>query len=1087
MKRLFSLALILLLGFLLGTLGFYQWDKSPIPLEKVQWSTNVHWIAPVESSYRFYARKTFEITELPQTAWLRLSADNDFILYINGQSVVKELSIINNSLGLSRRLTDRQQQLNSTAPYRSLDAPEIFIENAKDWKIAYYTDLTRFLKLGKNAITLEIQHSTLQPRFALEGKVQGASGTVISLDTGVTPWLVYSLGDKRQNIVWNELDFPDYHWQNAKDLGKINESIYSRISSNLVTYPLQGYWISGQESSKGELWFKQEWEVAHLPPRAFLRFAAQGDFSLQINGKIVAHLPNDQSSILHLYNITNLLNKGKNTFLIRLSRSMSQTDTSLQNPPLQIFLNGWTETRNYQIDQTLNSDSQWHTFPNQQNLSIQTVSILDTPAPQQFQRKIEGDAYLFDYPDYLLRQLFWQIGATLLILAIAGTIGYYYFKQKETFWQSIETGSAFLLPSTLFLLEIGLLRHRYADAEPGLIFAQSQSNTFILFAWLTTIILTFFYTSIDKKHIKSPLNLWGLFSLGLLIPLSLILAQLLSLSFLLTILLCIGIIILSFLPLITSSTHWQTQINQCLLWLQSHWHQRGETIILIGITILGFIIRVYLLEFNDLQGDENVSWDAAKGILKTGVPQSSSEIWYTRSPAYHYMLATWLKIFGDSIFTARLLSVLWGTATLVIIFILAKKITKNSVLSLIITAFFMIDPWEIQVSRFIRFYQVMQCMSLLSFWLFIKGFIEQDKRLYQWLFYIVITFTILNQEVTVTLLPCFLLGFIFFYRKIRFPHDWSIFVGASMVMIITIYDILFFGIKCLTPWVALAITTDSIIKPHLLNVTGFISSFFVGFNRMHTIYSFLFFGGFLYFLRKKEGIIIWLFSSIFFNLIVTTILVRQLSYRYVYAIYPLFIILAIYSAVELWGKVGDIYERFLQHRLPLKQIALIYLALLLCFNIEPLRVLSAYHTSIFMRNNEMFEYIKSHRKSGDVVISSSPFGAAIVLGGIDYYLPGTLSFDTLYSHNGRVIDRWAGGVVISNLDQLSRIQEQAQRIWVHLDDHKQNNFPPEMSDYIEKFGQPVQESFATRVRLWQKDDGRLPERIPNSGKDLGTY
>jgi hypothetical protein len=122
-----------------------------------------------------------------------------------------------------------------------------------------------------------------------------------------------------------------------------------------------------------------------------------------------------------------------------------------------------------------------------------------------------------------------------------------------------------------------------------------------------------------------------------------------------------------------------------------------------------------------------------------------------------------------------------------------------------------------------------------------------------------------------------------------------------------------------------------------------------------------------------------------------------------------------------------------------------------------------------------------------VVISSSPFGAAIVLGGIDYYLPGTLSFDTLYSHNGRVIDRWAGGVVISNLDQLSRIQEQAQRIWVHLDDHKQNNFPPEMRDYIEKFGQPVQESFATRVRLWQKDDGQLPERIPNSGKDLGTY
>src|SRR5262249_39631602 len=59
---------------------------------------------------------------------------------------------------------------------------------------------------------------------------------------------------------------------------------------------------------------------------------------------------------------------------------------------------------------------------------------------------------------------------------------------------------------------------------------------------------------------------------------------------------------------------------------------------LVLILLLGLALRAYRIDFQDLQDDEHISWDAARGILRTGAPESISGIYYTRSPLYHYLL-----------------------------------------------------------------------------------------------------------------------------------------------------------------------------------------------------------------------------------------------------------------------------------------------------------------------------------------------------------------------------------------------------------------------------------------------------------------
>ena len=1094
-KEPWSLLTVITLGFLLGLLAFF-WDKMPSQVERVAWSPEAQWIAPPQPSYRFYTRRTFYLADTVQAAWLRLSADNDFILYINGRVVARENSILVSSEGLASKLRPHQGFSNSLS-YSIPSFPEYWMANARDWKLTDYVDLTPYLHPGKNTIALEIQKSQENPRVVVEGAIYPVpDAPPIDLTTGVTPWQVSTLFETHQQIQWFDSEFPVENWPEAKAIGPVREATYTRLSQHLFGRLLQGTWITGAESSQGEVWLRSQWQVPKTRQRAFVRLVGDGNYTLLINGLLVNRYRADVDNELHMYEVTNLLKTGLNTLAVRLARPLDR-QTAAQNGPLRFFLDGWVEAQD-SITAPIATDSTWTTLTQPlpgwaEGLGQgQPATSLGPPEPQ-FQRRFEGNAYLLNYPDSLWHTSLWCLAGIGCASLYAWVLGRFWLGQANG-WDSFSAGAGLLLPGTLFLIGIGLLKHRYAEAEQCFLFIQPQSTPLVFLGFVGTELLTLLWNQQfqpQRSYSLKPLSHGGLwFLLGLIAFIGLgLLGGLVSgaARVLFVSLSCCGIVVLMLQNHVWTSRYWFKTILHT-------WPAWGQCFLLVSIIGIGFGLRAYSLGFVDLDADENTSFDPIRGILRTGVPEAASHIWYTRGPLYHYMVALWLKLVGNSAVNARFLSVLWGTATLVLVFIFTRKITGKVWVALVVTAILAIDPWELWYSRYIRFYQAMQCLSLLTFWLFFKGFIDREGRVYQYCFFIALTLTMLNQEVTITLLPCFLIGFLFFYRPFRLVVDWPIVASSFLTVGIISYDIIFFSIKCLTPLVALSNSTASYLKLHLSDVAVFASVFFVGPSRAYTIYSFFFFMGFIYFLKRRNGKIVFLFSSIFLTLIVLTILLYQVAPRYTYSIYPLFIILSVHSAVCLTESIGRRFEFILKTSLPLKNVALGCLIMLLISNIDLGRVVAGYQTAFNKRNTHTYEYIRTHRQPGDVVISATPFPAAIVLGGLDYYLmpafrsSADFPFDTVYWHEGQVIERWAGGIVVSNLDQMLHVLEKANRVWLLLDDNKLEGeaVAPELSNYMQTLGKPMMETFGSRLRLWQRDDGLLP-RVPSQGRDLGVY
>lgn len=150
------------------------------------------------------------------------------------------------------------------------------------------------------------------------------------------------------------------------------------------------------------------------------------------------------------------------------------------------------------------------------------------------------------------------------------------------------------------------------------------------------------------------------------------------------------------------------------------------------------------------------------------------------------------------------------------------------------------------------------------------------------------------------------------------------------------------------------------------------------------------------------------------------------------------------------------------------------------------RVTNSYQEALLRRNSQVFDYIRVHRQSGDIVLSPL---SSVSLGKLDYYLFPVWrgeNFDSAYWRDGRLIDRWGGGVIVNNLDHLNRIIDKSQHIWINIDDVRNPRANSDLGKYIQILGKPVINSFGTHLRLWKPEDG-LPNRIPNKGKDLGAY
>ena len=194
-------------------------------------------------------------------------------------------------------------------------------------------------------------------------------------------------------------------------------------------------------------------------------------------------------------------------------------------------------------------------------------------------------------------------------------------------------------------------------------------------------------------------------------------------------------------------------------------------IFVVLVVILAFALRFY--KVNEIP--PSLNWDEASiaynaySVLQTGrdewgqfLPVHFKSYGEYKLPLQIYASIPAIAIFGLSEFGVRITPVFYGTLTVLLLYFLAKELTKNKWIGLLSSFLLAISPWHIQLTRasFESSFSVL--WVLLGIWFFVKGF-KNSK----WWILATIPFaiSIYTYNSARTIIPLLVLTLLIIYRK----------------------------------------------------------------------------------------------------------------------------------------------------------------------------------------------------------------------------------------------------------------------------------------------------------------------------------
>ncbi len=181
----------------------------------------------------------------------------------------------------------------------------------------------------------------------------------------------------------------------------------------------------------------------------------------------------------------------------------------------------------------------------------------------------------------------------------------------------------------------------------------------------------------------------------------------------------------------------------------------GVALLLVPLLAVGFWLRFRNVGELGLVVDEGNQVLAVQGILRHGIPKVDSGRIYSRGIPFLYAEAAAAKFFGLNEFSLRLPGVLFGTAAIFAAYLLGRAVF-NRPIGLLMSALMTFSVWEIEMSRYARFYTGFQFMYLISLLCFYRGYMV-GERAYKFWFVAAAFVTFSFHELGVMLAACFLI------------------------------------------------------------------------------------------------------------------------------------------------------------------------------------------------------------------------------------------------------------------------------------------------------------------------------------------
>jgi 4-amino-4-deoxy-L-arabinose transferase-like glycosyltransferase len=146
----------------------------------------------------------------------------------------------------------------------------------------------------------------------------------------------------------------------------------------------------------------------------------------------------------------------------------------------------------------------------------------------------------------------------------------------------------------------------------------------------------------------------------------------------------------------------------------------------LAVVALGLVLRLAGLADLGLGFDELQHIYAARAVLESGEPVLPSGWVYDRALLFTQMVAASMATFGDSAFAARLPSVGFGTATILLVFVAGRTFFGAG--TGLLAAFLIATlPFELVWARTARMYAVYQFFSVLAGYAFYRGFEPEES------------------------------------------------------------------------------------------------------------------------------------------------------------------------------------------------------------------------------------------------------------------------------------------------------------------------------------------------------------------------
>ena len=182
------------------------------------------------------------------------------------------------------------------------------------------------------------------------------------------------------------------------------------------------------------------------------------------------------------------------------------------------------------------------------------------------------------------------------------------------------------------------------------------------------------------------------------------------------------------------------QMNKLTNILMKKWYQRYQVWILLAlIVLLGTGIRLYNLGENSFVADEFLDINSAYGYSQTGTWKAwdfnfgtpatlnTNDARDERANVYKWQVAQVFKILPPTEANARLVSVLWGLISMVLLFFVALYFTKSTAAALLAAFLFALSVSALIFDRRLRMY-AMFLPVYLAFSTSLYALLEQEYK-----------------------------------------------------------------------------------------------------------------------------------------------------------------------------------------------------------------------------------------------------------------------------------------------------------------------------------------------------------------------